>query len=415
MFMFVHLLGQWFRLAEARRGFVFRSFRVFVLLFFLWILIVWSLVPPAANEPSDNNSGSKVFTLVSTVTYENRNSRGESWVLTDDDKVVGLFMNNSWQTVYLLNASYPLERFGADEDGNFVAYVDFPMSELEPRENVTYQVCYSIVHKPRALSQIFVNVSGSISDIPGSLKASYCSPGFWQSNVSLISDLAFTVAGNTTNVLSILSNYIVWITQNIDYGSVDTPRFPNETLLGRTGDCDDQANLLIGLCRAAGIPAYLQIGCIYIPERSSTSNYWDGLWTSSLKGIGWHGWAMVYVPPWGWLPIDLTYSRGNSSDPLSHITSSAIITDPTVQYANITVSNYVMESRQFKEIVVSGMHRIITSDVLVEEVQGEESTSAAEIILPQLNIYLALVCSACAVLVFSAFCGCVWARDGANA
>jgi len=396
---------------------VFRSFRAFLLLFFLCVLVVWSLVPPVVNEPADDDSAYRVFTLVSTVTYENRNSRGEVWVFSDEDRVLGLFMNNSWQTVYLLNVSFPLARFEADENGNPMAYLDFPESELEPRENLTYQVCYRIVLKPRALSQIFVNVSGSLADIPESLKASYCSSGFWQSDVSLIRDLAFSIAGNGTNVLSILSDYILWITQNIEYGSLDVPRFPNETLLGGTGDCDDQANLLIGLCRAVGIPAYLQIGCIYMPERPpSTSNYWDGLWTSTLTDIGWHGWAMVYVPPWGWLPVDLTYSRGDSSDPLSHITSSAVITDPTVQYANVTVTDYVSDSRRFKNVVVSGMRRIVTSDVLVEEVHEEEASESTVWGLPQFNVYFAaFVYATCVVTPFFVFFRRVWVRNRANA
>ncbi len=403
-------------MAKAQNSFVFRSFRAFLLLFFLGILVVWSLVPPVVNEPADDDSAYRFFTLVSTVTYENRNSRGEVWVFADEDRVLGLFMNNSWQTVYLLNVSFPVERFEVDQDGNPTAYIDFPKSELEPHENLTYQVCYRIVLKPRALLQIFVNVSGSLADIPESLKALYCSSGFWQSDVSLIRDLAQSIAGNDTNVLSILSDYILWITQNIEYGSLDVPRFPNETLLGGTGDCDDQANLLIGLCRAAGIPAYLQIGCIYIPGRSSTSNYWDGLWTSTLTDIGWHGWAVVYVPPWGWLPVDLTYSRGNSSDPLSHITSSAVITDPTVQYANVTVSDYVSESRRFKNVVVSGMRRIVTSDVLAEEVHEEEASESTVWGLPQSNVYfVAFMCATCVVMPFFVFSRRVWVRKRANA
>lgn len=404
-------------MAEAQRGFVFRSFRAFLLLFFLCVLVVWSLVPPVVNEPADDDSAYRFFTLVSTVTFENRNSRGEVWVFADEDRELGLFMNNSWQTVYLLNVSFPVSRFEADQDGNPTAYIDFPKSSLGPHENLTYEVCYRIVLKPRVLPQIFVNSSGSLTDIPEGLKALYCSSsGSWQSDVSLIRDLAFRIAGNDTNVLSILSDYILWVTQNVEYGSLDVPRFPNETLLGRTGDCDDQANLLIGLCRAAGIPAYLQIGCIYMPVGSSTSNYWDGLWTSTLTDIGWHGWAVVYVPPWGWLPVDLTYSRGNSSDPLSHITSSAVITDPTVQYANVTVTDYVSDSRHFKNVVVSGMRRIITSDILAEEVHEEEASESTVWVLPQFNVYFAaFVYATCVVMPFFVFSGRVWVRKRANA
>ena len=346
-------------------------------------MVVWSFVPPVVNEPADDNSAYRFFTLVSTVTFENRNTRGDVWFFADEDRELGLFMNNSWQTVYLLNVSFPVSMFKVDQDGNPTAYIDFSKSSLRPHENLTYEVYYRIVLKPRVLSQIFVNSSGSLSDIPEGLKALYCSSsGSWQSDVSLIHDLAFRIAGNNTNVLSILSDYVLWITQHIEYGSLDVPRFPNETLLGCTGDCDDQSNLLIGLCRAVGIPAYLQIGCIYMPGRTSTSNYWDDLWTSTLTDIGWHGWVVVYVPPWGWLPVDLTYSRGNSSDPLSHITSSAVITDPTVQYANVTVTDYVSDSRRVKNVVISEMHRIITSDILVEEVHEEETSKSTVWVLP---------------------------------
>lgn len=47
------------------------------------------------------------------------------------------------------------------------------------------------------------------------------------------------------------------------------------------GDCDDQSILFISLCRAAGIPAMLQIGALYDPNR----DHWEG-----------HGWANVYMP-----------------------------------------------------------------------------------------------------------------------
>ena len=398
-----------------KRSFVFRSFSAFLILFFLLILVIWSFVPSVVNKPADDDSANRFFTLVSTVTLENRNNRGDDWVFADEDRELGLFMNNSWQTVYLVNVSFPVSRFEADQDSNPTAYIDFPKSSLGPHESLTYEVYYRIVLKPRVLPQIFVNSSGSLMDIPEGLKVLYCSSsGSWQSNVSMIRDLAFGIAGNGTNVLSILSDYVLWITQHIEYGSLDVPRFPNETLLEHMGDCDDQSNLLIGLCRAIGIPAYLQIGCIYMPGRANTSNYWDGLWTSTLTDIGWHGWAVVYVPPWGWLPVDLTYSRGNSSDPLSHITSSAVITDPTVQYANVMVTDYVSDSRRMKNVVISEMHRIITSDVLVEEVHEEEASKSSFLVLPQFTVHFANAYAICVIMSFFVFSRYVWVRKRAN-
>ncbi len=47
------------------------------------------------------------------------------------------------------------------------------------------------------------------------------------------------------------------------------------------GDCDDQSILFITLCRAVGIPAWLESGALY----NQPTNQWEG-----------HGWANVYIP-----------------------------------------------------------------------------------------------------------------------
>ena len=396
----------WFPLGSIpKKKFVFRSFGAFLVFFFFWVLIIgFFFVQLMVVEPVDDDFGNRYFTISITVTYENRNSQGNIWYFSKEDKELGLFMNNSWQKVYLLNVSCPIASFDVDLNGNPMAYMEFPTSELEPHGIFTYQVYYRVILKPRVLSQIFVNRSGSFEDVPDDLRTVFCSPiGPWKSDDPVIYNTAYEIVGNETRVLSVLSDFIMWIVQNIKYESLDVPRYPNETLLEKKGDCDDQANLLIGLCRAVGIPAYLQIGCIYKSGTESTSNYWNGLWTSTLTDIGWHGWAVVYVPPWGWLPVDLTYSAGNSSDPLSHITSSAIMTNPTVQYINITVTDYVLDSRLQKALIISEARRILTHDVMIEEVQ-EKVTSKEIIGTPaQSIIYVGISIYAMCILVAMIF------------
>jgi hypothetical protein len=66
---------------------------------------------------------------------------------------------------------------------------------------------------------------------------------------------------------------------SIAYGSY--PKWATGTLADERGDCDDQSILFISLCRAAGIPAMLEIGALYDPQVSN----WEG-----------HGWANVYIP-----------------------------------------------------------------------------------------------------------------------
>jgi transglutaminase-like putative cysteine protease len=385
---------------HQKKGFIVRSFDAFLVLFLLGILFIgFYISQPKVNESANEDSANRYFTIGMTVTYENQNRQSKTWLFSEEDKELGLFLNNSWQTVYLLNVSYPITETKPDSDGNPTAFMQFPESGLEPNGNLTYNVFYRVVFKPRALQQIFENRSGSLQEIPEDLKTTFCqSTGLWQSDNPLIRDLAFTIAKNETKVLSIVSDFVQWITQNIEYESLDVPRYPIETLMGREGDCDDQANLIIGLCRAVGIPAYLQIGCIYTPGENSTRHYWDNLLTSTLINIGWHGWAVVYVPPWGWLPVDLTYSKGNKSDPLSHITSSAILTSPTVQYSNVTFSNYVLESRFQKTLAISERHGILTRDIMIEEIQ--KKTMSYEITSIPEQLKLSLDFSLCITFIF---------------
>lgn len=64
-------------------------------------------------------------------------------------------------------------------------------------------------------------------------------------------------------------------------------------------DCGQQTLLLITLLRFNGIPARWQSGMVY-----SDGDY------SNL-----HDWGQVYIAPYGWIPMDVTSGRLDSSDP----------------------------------------------------------------------------------------------------
>ena len=175
-----------------------------------------------------------------------------------------------------------------------------------------------------------------------------------------------------TNVLAVVNKFVLWIWKNVQipHSPVlhEVPLYPNETLQLEEGDCDDQAILLITLCRIYGIPSYLQTGCIYMPEQESlTETFWDGHATVVLKRTGWHGWAMVYVPPWGWLPFDLTYVIGGKGDPLNAIKTSAVILRKTIQWMNISQTDYVALARKQRDFVKSNNFYIYEEDEITQE------------------------------------------------
>ncbi|MEM2111827.1 MAG: transglutaminase-like domain-containing protein [Candidatus Bathyarchaeia archaeon] len=314
-----------------------------------------------------------------SITYENKPSGTEVWSLTDDDRAIGLFMNNSWQTVYLANSSFPIEKTEEDNDGNSVAYLSLPKAKISPGENLSYQVVYKVVLKPRSTPEISENISETLDSISEGLKNQYCAmEGPWQVNNSMLRELAYEIVGDETNVLTIVKEIILWIDENVDDRTLEIPRYPNETYHEKAGDCDDQANLLITLCRIIGIPAYLQLGCIYLPNYNENSILWNNHLFINLTWIGWHGWAIVYIPPWGWLPVDLTFVEGNlSEEPLNAIKTSAIMSHPTVQYANVIRTDYVAESRIFRSFLRIHEFYLYEHDVMKQEEKLNEKSEDA--------------------------------------
>ena len=82
-----------------------------------------------------------------------------------------------------------------------------------------------------------------------------------------------------------------------EYSTIDD--LSSYTLQAGHGDCGEQTMLLITLMRMNGIPARWQSGWTFT----------DG----DYEDI--HDWAEIYLAPYGWLPVDVTYGRIDSAEP----------------------------------------------------------------------------------------------------
>jgi len=308
------------------------------------------------------------YFLKSTVRYSNP-SPDRVWSFTEreEDRTISLFMNNAWQTVVLVNSTFSIEKTKNDNDGNPVAVLRFPQPVLNSGENVSFTVWYHIVSKPRIMPSISENESFSLTDIPTNLVDEYTGEeGPWQTRNPSLQELALSLKGSETKVLTIIKNFIAWIKENIHYPSLqsrhENPYYPNETYTRGEGDCDDQAILLVTLSRIVGIPSYLQIGSIYLPNQFDNASFWDGHVSMVERRIGWHGWAFVYIQPWGWLPVDLTYVRNNADDPLSSIRSGAVTGQDTIQYMNVTHTDYVASSLEARAFLSENGFNVFAED-----------------------------------------------------
>lgn len=336
------------------------------------------------------------FVIKAAVTLSNSGNGTKVWNLTAEDRTISLFMNNTWQTVQMINSSFPLET-AVDDDGNPIGLLQFPQSELQPGENISYTVNYRALSKPRSLPNINEDESGTPEEIPDDLKARYSgAEGPWLVNNQELQVLAQSLTESETKVLTIIKRFIIWIRDNIDYKIHGLlPHYPNQTYAEREGDCDDQANLFITLCRISGIPSFVQIGCIYLPTVQTKETFWEGHATLVYERIGWHGWAVVYVPPWGWLPVDFTYVISGLDNPLNAVEQAAVVAfQEVIQCVNITKTDYVDSSRRLKDLLLNNDFYIyerneITEEVIQGDSDGENGDNRVELTL--ITIIVAII------------------------
>jgi len=360
---------------------------------FLILAVLLSAVSLPKPSPAYGVAENIGYFLKSTVRYSNP-SQNEVWNLTEreDDRTISLFMNNTWQTVELVNSTLSIERKEIDDDGNSVAVLRFPKSVLSSGDSVSFTVWYRIVSKPRTMPNISESESFNLTDIPANLVVGYTGEeGPWQISNPELQDLAFSLKGSETKVLTIIKNFVEWIKSHVSYpqGRHENPYYPNQTYALREGDCDDQAILLITLSRIVGIPSHLQVGGIYLPDHFDNASFWDGHVTLIERQIGWHGWAVVYVPPWGWLPVDLTYVYRGLDDPLNAIKHGAVTNQNTFQYMNVTHTDYVASSLESRAFLTRNGFNVYAEDEMILET---DQTPLSLIVEPWFTlVFMALI------------------------
>jgi transglutaminase-like putative cysteine protease len=272
------------------------------------ILLIVGVIPTATAKEAQQ------YTYRTTYVFENRGT--EPHTLTEDDVTLMLFANDEWQSVTTKNATHEIKRLDRDEDGNDIAVMDLPLT-IQGGTTITFSIDYDISSSNRPRPSIDPAQAGGKDNIPQDLVVEYCietETFTWNEEIEA---LAARLAGEQNTVLETVTSMIEWMIGNLTYGNNEVPQYPNSTLAYRRGDCDDQAILLISLLRSQGIPAILQLGIVFSEAIDSERTSWGGHLTSQQKGVGWHGWTMIYIPPGGWLPVDLTLSA--SRNPLELI------------------------------------------------------------------------------------------------
>jgi transglutaminase-like putative cysteine protease len=298
----------------------------------------------------------------SSYTYENLSN--DTFPFTESDTSLLLFQENRWQTANIREISHEILKIIDDEDGNPTALINLP-SEIPPEQTLTFSVEYVITAEDMPRPSIDPVDAGNITAIPEKIKREYTPETETFRKNEEIESLAHRLAGNTTTILGIVVDVLGWITENISYCNFEVPLYPDETLGDSQGDCDDQAILMISMLRSLGIPAFLQVGVVFSDGISDETSSWGGHLTFKQEGVGWHAWVMAYVPPWGWLPVDLTLTA--YSEPMEIILGAPQYDSSIITAFNVSKQPYISSSRASrKEIMESDVYITITDTLIIE-------------------------------------------------
>lgn len=307
-----------------------------------------------------------LFRLMETIIVENRGNESVEF----GGLITEAFLEFSWQEPRIVQVNHPYV-LRLDKDRNPYLIIDGPLN-LNPNESYTATVLWEIKSFPRNISSsISVEESGSLNQIENQTSlinytkevAPWRSPpdrlntSLWESETiyynKTIREVAEILRGSSTNVLEIVLEDVRWITSYISYESA-SPTYPIDTARNQKGDCDDQSNLLIALLRLQGIPSFLMMGQLYLESpyyANWTSTGMEGHLYYETHHTAGHAWAMVYVPPWGWLPCDPVIPNGG--DPKTAITGAYVGSPITLVYQNLTgvyeSSDYIGSGRNQTE------------------------------------------------------------------
>ncbi|RLF16890.1 MAG: hypothetical protein DRZ82_10340, partial [Thermoprotei archaeon] len=109
------------------------------------------------------------------------------------------------------------------------------------------------------------------------------------------------------NVVEVAYWIAKYIMENFKYKPSGKPRPLGEVVVTRAGDCDDLSELFINFMWRYGIPAQLErVAVVLVGEKNEYR--FDGSRVIYLN-VGYHAYAIVYMPGWGWVSVDITFNN----------------------------------------------------------------------------------------------------------
>ena len=279
------------------------------------------------------------------------------------DLGVPVFQESSFQSVEM-ETGYEESVLVVLEDG-FLKLVPTSPVLVPVGETYTVHASYTIDSGQRPVPSINKQTAESLEQVPKELESYTLPNALFPSDDPEITVLASELTNGEDTVLGKVLNLLDWFDTYSSYIVTEVPKPPQQTIRDPRGDCDDLSLLFITMCRSQGIPAFLQAGVVLSESLMIDETDWGGHYRYVFDGAGWHAWAMVYIPPWGWLPVDLIMLGG--MDPLETVSEAYYWRENTIIAWNITSHDYVQDEINQRDALIDSEVVFTQRDTMVVE------------------------------------------------
>ena len=206
--------------------------------------------------------------------------------------------------------SVPPATTGRDRWGQRCAVVEIGSIPPGSKQTVSYTVSADI----RAIRYLIMpDKAGTLDDIPADIRAPYTADGSrYRITTPYMVDTVHRIVGEEKNAYWIARKIYDYLIEHIEYEMIGGWDVPEVVLKRGTGSCSEYTFCFVALCRAAGLPARYQGSVVMRNDDASIDE-------------AFHRWAQVYLPNYGWVPVDA--SRGDSPSPVEQCRGFGTLAD----------------------------------------------------------------------------------------
>ena len=210
-------------------------------------------------------------------------------------------LEGEFQEVLQIDCIPPPFSISHDESGN--PRYTFVIGPIDSGEQTT--ITMHVLIKIRLSPDYNESYSVQLDKIPSNLLQYTTADEYWEVDNPTINSLSKNLTEGKIGVINKVKAIYDFVADNIEYdydkfekilSGEETGRYGAITTYNlRKGVCSDYSDLFVSLCRASGIPALVVSGFVY-------KN--DGQFNQTENA---HGWTEVFIPEYGWLPVDPTW------------------------------------------------------------------------------------------------------------